>query len=111
ELSRLQAADLAAAAASTSELRLCIDLPAFPHAVLYQQLPSLAAVAAAAAAAGAKKEGGAAGGGGGGGGGPGGAATGGGGGAAGGGGGDGEGGGSLDALVLVADSELPPVQQ
>lgn len=36
------------AAAASSELRLCVELPAFPHAVLYQQIPTLAAVVAAA---------------------------------------------------------------
>ena len=54
ELARVQAADLAAAAASASELRLCIELPSFPHAVLYQQLP---APSSAAAAAPAKRDG------------------------------------------------------
>jgi hypothetical protein len=94
----VQEADLAAAAASPTDLRLCIELPAFPHAVLYQQLPSLAAVVAT----GAKKDGGGSG--------SGGAAAGGGGGyAAAGGfgaGPDPEGGGSLDGLVVVDDSEV-----
>jgi len=104
----VQAADLASASSSPHDLRLCIELPVFPHAVLYQQLPTLAAVAAATA----KKDGAAA------------AAVGGsaaamgaaplgaagmvGGGGGGGPGMDGDG-GSLDTLVVIADSEVSPL--
>jgi hypothetical protein len=46
-MARVQAADLAGTAASR-DLALSVELPAFPHAVLYQQLAGSLAAAAAA---------------------------------------------------------------